>query len=606
MIKERVIVEKDSINDTIYELCSLVDTYNYNINTKYIISLEETLYAFWKNHINYNPCTIIENVTDYYLVNHLNKNDKNVELLKILKESINNSKFFSPNDSTYIDTLLELNNEVSNESAIDSIKKTVGSIKTKIQKTQELINKFKINPNKNESSFKELINNIFLVYKDQDIIDETPRILSLCFYFLIVTGAIAFSESIVGGIIALIASKFIYIIKERNYMDKTLKKWYSHRDKISKKIDKCTDEDKKAKMKIYLKELDKNIEKLEDYADSLKSSKEDRSYEQRPSNYSGDDDFDFDFSESAKESAIDITVISDAIGSIKWNKQLAEDTLFNSNNTFRLSPDAIDYVTEFSINNPDMLNKTKLLYALQYANKKVSKEPGYEKFNKLNCYSENIDKLKNSSDILVIEEDADVFKELNDLYESTSTINILIDTVVNEASFSTNITLALDKLKSKVSELSDKEKIISRTIDSTCRSIARSMDRAEDTENREAIIRGDILPPVSRIIKLAITSGALAYFVHPVLAVIVLLMKFAMDKKTKKKERQIVLDELEVELKMINKYIADADENKDYKKEKNLLLIKKKLETQEARLRYNIKYEWNNADELKRQNKEED
>jgi hypothetical protein len=595
LVTEHMIIEKDNIEDTIYELCSLVDTYNYNINTKYIISLEETIYSFWKNHINCPHDIIVENITDYYLANHLNKNDENGKLLNILKESINNSKFFSAKDCSYIDELYQFIPNVKEESMTDTFKKSFKTIKNKFERTKDLINKFKVNPNKNESSFKELINNIFLVYKDQDVIDETPRILSLCFYFLVITGAIAFSESIVGGIIALIASKFIYIIKERSYMDKTLKKWYAHRDRISKKIDKCNDEDKKAKMKIYLKEIDKNIDKLEDYADSLKSNKEDKSYEQRPSNYSGEDDFDFDFSEDAKESAIDINIIYEAINSIKWNQPMIEDTLFNSNNTYRLAPNAIDYITEFCINNPDMMNKTKLLYALEYADKKVSKESGYEKYNKLNCYSENIDKLKSAKLKESIKEDTDVFAELNEIYEYTSNINILVDSVLNESSFSTNITLVLDKLKSKVSELSDKEKILSRTIDSTCRSIARSMDKAETSENREAIIRGDILPPASRIIKLAITSGALAYFVHPVLAVIMLVMKFAMDKKTKQKERQIVLDELEVELKMINKYIADADENKDYKKEKNLLLIKKKLETQEARLKYNIKYQWNDT-----------
>lgn len=607
LVTEHVIIERDSINDTIYELCSLVDTYDYNINTKYIISLEEALYSFWKNNIDYPMSAIIENVTDYYLSNHLDKNDNSGQLLNIFKESINNSKFISNDDSKYIDELMQFVPKTNNESVTNIAKQTFKTIKTKIQKTKDLIDKFKVNPNKNESTFKKLINDIFLVYKDQDIIDETPRILSLCFYFLIVTGAIAFSESIVGGIIALVASKFIYLIKERSYMDKTLKKWYSHRDSVAKKIDKCDDEDKKAKMKIYLKEIDKNIDKLEDYADSLKSSKEDKSYENRPDNYSGNGDefdLDFNFDEEQKESAMDLNIISEAIDSIKWNRVMAEDVLFNSNNTYKLSPDIIDYITEFAIKNPDMLDKTKLRYALEYATKKISKESGYEKYNKLNCYSENIDRLKMSSDIIIIEENGDIFKELNDLYESTSTINILIDTILNEASFTTTITLALDKLKNKVSELSDKEKIISRTIDSTCRSIGRSMDKAETMEDREAVIRGDILPPMSRLIKLAVTSGALAYFVHPVLGVLVLIMKFAMNKKTKRKERQIILDELEVELKMIDKYIADADENKDYKKEKNLLLIKKKLEIQKARLEYNIKYEWN--DTIKQGSKEDE
>ena len=54
----------------------------------------------------------------------------------------------------------------------------------------------------------------------------------------------------------------------------------------------------------------------------------------------------------------------------------------------------------------------------------------------------------------------------------------------------------------------------------------------------------------------------------------------------------MVADELDVELKMVDKYIADASAAKNYKKEKELLLIKKKLQHQSDRLKWNIKLHW--------------
>jgi hypothetical protein len=162
---------------------------------------------------------------------------------------------------------------------------------------------------------------------------------------------------------------------------------------------------------------------------------------------------------------------------------------------------------------------------------------------------------------------------------------------MNELSITSNLKLAADKLMSVASSLSDKEQIISRNIDGACRFLQRSIEKSMSMENREAVIRGDILPSVSKIIKWVCIIGGAA-FIHVGLAALVILFKFSMDKKIRTKERQMVVDELDVELKMVDKYIADASAAKNYKKEKELLLIKKKLQHQSDRLKWNIKLHW--------------
>jgi acetyl-CoA carboxylase beta subunit len=118
------------------------------------------------------------------------------------------------------------------------------------------------------------------------------------------------------------------------------------------------------------------------------------------------------------------------------------------------------------------------------------------------------------------------------------------------------------------------------------------IEDAMTNENREAVIRGNILPPASKIIKLAITTG-LAWVINPALAVITLLGTFAMNAKIRTKERQLILDELDVELVMVDKYIRIAEEKNDMKNLRELLKIKKKLQNQEARLKYKMNFEWN-------------
>lgn len=171
---------------------------------------------------------------------------------------------------------------------------------------------------------------------------------------------------------------------------------------------------------------------------------------------------------------------------------------------------------------------------------------------------------------------------------------------MNEMNFTNNINLIIERLKKQGSDLSAKEQIASRTLDASLEAMRNKIEKALTQENREAVIKGDILPPASKIIKLGITSG-LAFLINPVLSVIVLLGTFAMNAKLRAKERQMVLDEIDVELQMVDRYIKIAEEKNDMKNLRELLKIQKKLQAQEARLRYklNIEYKQDTTDSTK-------
>lgn len=591
----------DSINDTIYELCSFIDTWSMGINSKYSIALEEVLFTFSMNNIKIERENIVEAVTDYFLSNHMNPEDSSRELLCILGEAAEQNKCFNTEDIRYIKELQESITETVQEETLDTILEV--SLR---DKTKDLINRFKAQPAKSPEALKSLLNNILVVNKDNNLVDGTQNLLSIAFYFLCVVGA--FSVGVYPGIFAAIVAKTVNFIVERKYMTDVLKVWYRKRDSVAKKVDKCKDDKKKAQLEEYLKQMDKSIDTLEAHSDALRGDDEKKSWNSRPTNYSKKDDDGFDFNinfdEEAKTIATDIAVIESAISSISWDQKANEKTLFASETILNMKLEDVDFLTEFCVKYPHMIDKNKFIEALEFADKQASKETGFAKYNKINCYAENMERLNTIETMLGSIEDlkgdplikldntTDVFGELLELQEYTEAVNSYVK-CINELSLTSNLKLATDRLSKVVSNLSDKEKIMSRGVDSTCDMLRRSIEKAMTMENREAVIRGDILPSASKVIKLAITTAGVAWLIHPALAVIMLLGRFAMNAKLRTKERQLIMDELDVELTMIDKYIAIAEEKKDMKRLRELLLIKKKLQAQDARLKYKVKMEWN-------------
>ena len=165
------------------------------------------------------------------------------------------------------------------------------------------------------------------------------------------------SIGIAPGIIGAIALKTINYTAERKYMDRVLKKWYAHRDSVQRKMEKCSDEEKKKKFEEYLKSIDKNIEKLEEYSDKLRGEDEKKSADKRPENYTGkkDDEFgDFDmnfgfkFDETAKNAIIDLKVMAEAVSTIKWDENTSEK-LLEQDMVESMSGDDLEYISDMTV-----------------------------------------------------------------------------------------------------------------------------------------------------------------------------------------------------------------------------------------------------------------
>lgn len=582
---------EDNTKDTIYEVCSFIDTYKMGINSKYSIALEEVLFLCDRFNIPITPNEITETVTDYFLSNHLHQDDSSRELLHVLESTVALNRFFTNEDIKYLHELKTLTETTITEETLDNILES--SLK---DKTKEMIAKFKMLPSKSPEALKQLLINILVVNKDENIVDGSKNLLSIAFYFFVIVGAL--SLSVYAGIFAAVVAKTINMITERKYMTDVLKVWYHNRDSAAKKAEACKDPEKKKRLEAYVNQMDKSIESLENYSDSLRGDDEKKSWETRPSNYSkkddGDFDLDFNFDECAKQSAIDIAIIEAKVSSLSWDKSLVEQTIFATDIIPNIKLEDIDYLADFCTKYPDMIDREKFIEALVYADKVAVKESIMDNCNKINCYSKNIKLLLKESckkEDYDFDDEDDIFSDLDGLLEYTNNINSYV-TSIQELGLTSSLKLVSDKLTGIASNLSDKEKLMSKTVDDTCARLSRSVEKALTVENREAVIRGDVLPSASKVIKLAITTG-IAFLIHPALAVIMVLGRFAINSKLRAKERQMVLDELDVELTMVDKYIQQAEDKKDMKRLRELYMIKKKLQAQDARLRYKIKIEWN-------------
>ena len=160
-------------------------------------------------------------------------------------------------------------------------------------------------------------------------------------------------------------------------------------------------------------------------------------------------------------------------------------------------------------------------------------------------------------------------------------INLATHKAANTAALSGEVA------KKQIKGLSTKEKEMSRNIDISLSRLKKSIDNALTSNRREAIIKGSIIPSFSRIIKFAIGGGIL-FKINPGIAAITALGALIRSKSLNKKERYLLMDEIETELSVVDKELEIADRDGDIKKYRNLLTFKKKLQREMQRIRYDM------------------
>ena len=615
------LLEDVNTNTDIYELCgkicSYVDTYNAPFKNKYNTSLEMCSYILDKNYMNYPKSKIIEAVTDYYIFSNILKESQYEDVKSIASISV----LFEQSDFSCINWMITKQKNIE-ESIDPNIYETYGvddlilefdisnknKGKSKLkelmdgnpderpgkeeQKVKDMIDEFrkkctKDPENKNLlTEFKSLIYKIYSKSPYQ-IIYELPNLFGILRMILIIAPAIIHPILMIPS---YITSELLKIHLSRKQCEKILNAYTKEIDSIKKKLDKAKDDKSKDKLEKYLEELKKDKEKIEYYEREHYTDKEndERDEEKWASEFDSDSsdidfdddwgDDDWDFEEMAKA-----TLASNIVQAISESLIDTDIDGIVYNNIFKLDNDSIDSLTDFSITVPIVLEKEKLKEALiNYRNTLRNCEN--KNYMRIDCINENIYRLNNSSQSFNTSNSLNNI--LNYLYCLQEFTKMNTEYIV-EMEFTNTIKLAINKMKKDAMNLVDKEKQASSSIDVAASNISRKLEDAMKTKNRESIIKGSIIPSASKCIKIALLYGA-AWCINPAIAIVTAIGHFACSKSMQKKERQILLDDLDIEIKMCDRYIRAAEDKNDLKKVREYEKLQRSLVRQKQRLQYKM------------------
>lgn len=259
--------------------------------------------------------------------------------------------------------------------------------------------------------------------------------------------------------------------------------------------------------------------------------------------------------------------------------------------------DIIKNIAKFSQLNKEIIDPENLADVCNEAKKVVyNNDKSNLKYLKASVLSESVNITKTNAPVVkfnknrfeILEDLKNINNALESIYEINNLYSNSDDNILLELSFTNTLKLAKEKLAKSVTKMSDATKSVSRQIDTGLSTFNKSVQDSLSSDNRENIIKGRVLPSASKIIKLAIISGVL-YFVHPALSVITVLGSLGASAGIRHKEKQMILDEIDIELKLTEKKIQLAESNGDMKALEQLLKIEKKLKREKQRIMYTIK-----------------
>lgn len=618
---ERLFVENTRINgvkDTVNELCSFADTYDMNTSVKYMLTIESAWYGFEQNGIPYSKKDILETAADYFMM----KKDG----LKDCKYALENTTIYEPEDIPDCMQVITEEEPEEDEENVFSRYEKINSILTQTESVSivseaydfdKIFNDFKKQDTENkESKLTMLVRKLYTKNVD-NIVEETPNFLNWI-RLVFVLGTVALNP-VLGAIVA-IGDIFVRLHFERDETEKMIKCFDNEIKKSETKMKSSKDNEEKARLKEYITALKKTRDKIDAYYEKMLTDKEiDAKYDSDVATDTfgdlktdivgdskddddfdfDDDDFNFDDDEDFLEAAVDtIDTISTLADDNAQYNNIGMDTITNMD---IFNADDLDSLAKLSVTYPDVWAPELVENAInaqvnRIRKGKVTFENALERFRRLNAYDTALKTLHTYKPVQpsTIAECVNDITALNACMEAVNSIIYSYKNrdVMVEASFINSLKLASEKLKKNIQKLSDKDRTISKNVDVSLSQLRKSMENSLTNENREAVIKGSILPSSSKIIKLAITTGAL-WLVNPAIAVITALGYLGLSAKHKRKERQLILDELEVELKMCEKYIDIAESKNDMKALKQLLTIQKNLKRQEQRIRYKMKVDFN-------------
>lgn len=448
---------------------------------------------------------------------------------------------------------------------------------------KDLFKKFEAEQNKDLNWFKRLTTKLY-AKKPEEILDGVPHMLGIV-RVVFILAPVAFP--LIGPVLSLLAAcvdKLISLHINTKQTEKLAKYIKSEKNRMEDKLDEL-DGEKKKKSEAYIKKLDSCLKKINDY-----SSNELGSY--MSDDDESDDDFDLDFDldlESyvnktkqdrlIKESVNEENSIEEACMYIEALQNILENKDYIQNYIYR----NISTITEnclYTFSN--IIVNCPISVDYNWYSENV-RDYAYEPmFDPLAMYMDDV-----TSTLEAAKEEKIEAGLMRNVIIESECINTIKE-VINEGVKLSSIKLAFQNLKSKLKDLSTKEKSICQSIDANASTFLNSVEKMLRSDRREAIIKGSIIPSFSKTLKLAMGFTGIS-LVNPVAGLISVMGYIGCSKLLNRRERQLIYDEIDTELKVTEKELQMAENDGDMKRYRFLLQYQKKLTREKQRIRYGMR-----------------
>ncbi len=622
--------KKENIQDTILTVCNLIDTYNTSNSVKLNTALETVWYGLTKFGYNIDLPLMFESACNYFMLKPNGHNIcKSVLDATVITDPYKLGLSYIMEDPEIKD---QLTNTILNKSIEDSIFNFITKESVIItDNTKKPIlfidsfNEFKKSENKDDGYLKML--NILFKNKESDIVPNIMTVLEYIRIYLVEYSLTSMDK--IKEWLYFLSSRFIvmdYPIKLAEDLYESLK---TEKYKVNEKISGDIDEDQKERLSMYNTYIDKFINDVDIYLSNITGKSNDDII--NIENTKTDDD------ENITEQDLQILAYIPAIlNELKIDEYIDIDNYLDKNLSI-VPNDILIEICKFNRDYAQIIDNNHIINLLE--KKLIDIKTGksfsgtnIDKYNIINTYNDCINILKenqNSPTSMTVEEAYNYIKAYNTINSVLNIIESSYNTygTIMETSFGNTLKMAKERMVKAVSKLGDKEKEASKQIDSSVNRFVEGLRKLFTTNQRESIIKGTICPSASQAMKIllgatglsavgsvatkaaagatakaaagagvgkaatALTGAAkvLGALKFPVLVIISILTFVICSKKFKNKERMMVLDEIDIELQMVDKYIELAERKDDLVAYKQLLTIKRSLERDKQRIQYGMK-----------------
>ena len=179
------------------------------------------------------------------------------------------------------------------------------------------------------------------------------------------------------------------------------------------------------------------------------------------------------------------------------------------------------------------------------------------------------------------------------LEETYNILNYICDyynpNIIQEGVNLNTLRLAWQAFKSKAKKFTSKAKELSRDMDATFNHFLKGIKSYFEVDRREQIITGQIRPSLSKLLQITIALAGVGVLTGSLyIPAITAVAGIALSKRASIKEKNLILDEIDIELKVLEREISKAETSGSAKKYRSLLTMQKNLQRERQRIHYNL------------------